>query len=346
MAARIQAKMNAPCKEKQRKPLETTKHVEQILPPLAPRSRQWRPGRGGSPDLSDTASALSQPKHHTRLSVAVAGANPEADSARSSKRAHSVDSDSSFSFGSFLNMDTEADCRSKSKRPKHLRKDSSTCGSQTGSPLLNSKVTFTANASLRSDPSTNITLPDMRNIDITDLGKGGLSSVDQVKRKLQLDLVRFVNNELDYAGILREVIPPTKDLYAMSPHRKPYSDLEIDFRNFNRALEHWEILITTLTASAGATQSPLDDPLQDLAAQGTFEDRVAMLHTCGPRSQIHFPLERWSISLALFFEGLLGDTYMPFPFKDLVIRLRAANQSLYDSVAAVSDCISGERDVG
>jgi hypothetical protein len=78
----------------------------------------------------------------------------------------------------------------------------------------------------------------------------------------------------------------------MSPHRKPYSDLEIDFRNFNRALEHWEILITTLTASAGATQSPLDEPLQDLAAQGTFKDRVAMLHTYSPRSQIHFPLER------------------------------------------------------
>jgi hypothetical protein len=162
--------------------------------------------------------------------------------------------------------------------------------------------------------------------------EGSLSGADQMKRKLQLDLIRLLNNEPDFNTILHEVIPPTRKLYAMSPHRKPYSDLEVEFRNFNRALDHWESLIKTRTAaSSGVTPSPREDPLQELAAQGTFEDRVAMLHDLGPRSHIDFPFEGWTISLALFFEGLLGDTYMPFPFEDLVDRLRAVNRPLYDT---------------
>ena len=100
-----------------------------------------------------------------------------------------------------------------------------------------------------------------------------------------------------------------------------------------RALDHWESLIKTRTASPSVIQSPLKDPLQELAAKGTFEDRVAMLHNLGPRSHIDFPFEGWTISLALFFEGLLGDTYMPFPFKDLVDRLRAVNRRLYDTIS-------------
>jgi hypothetical protein len=161
--------------------------------------------------------------------------------------------------------------------------------------------------------------------------EGSLSGADQMKRKLQLDLGRFLSNEPDFTGILHKVILPTRKLYAMSPHRKPYSDLEVEFRNFNRALDHWESLIKTRTASSGVTPSPREDPLQELAAQGTFEDRVAMLHDLGPRSHIDFPFEGWTISLALFFEGLLGDTYMPFPFEDLVDRLRAVNRPLYDT---------------
>jgi hypothetical protein len=31
-------------------------------------------------------------------------------------------------------------------------------------------------------------------------------------------------------------------------------------------------------------------------------------------------------------QGLLGNTYMPVPFGDLVIQLRAVNQSLYDTI--------------
>jgi hypothetical protein len=333
MAARIQAKINAPCNDRQRLRSKATKNIQQTLPSLAARPRQRRPERARSSQLSRSASVSSQPKHNTHLSVPIADAHSEADSARSSKRAHSEESNSCFSFGTFLDSETEADFPSKSKRPKRLRRDGSTHGSHTGSPPLSSEATFTADGTLRSDPSTNITLPDVRNIDITNIDNRGPASVDQIKQKLQLGLVRFLNNELDFAGVLSEVIPPTKHLYAISPHREPYSDLEFEFKNFNRALEHWESLITTHTATTGATQSPLNDPLQELAAQGTFKDRVTMLYNCGPRSKIDFPLETLTISLSLFFEGLLGDTYMPFPFENMVSKLRSANQPLYDSIA-------------
>ncbi|KAA8617292.1 hypothetical protein A1F94_007893 [Pyrenophora tritici-repentis] len=89
---------------------------------------------------------------------------------------------------------------------------------------------------------------------IVDVDEDSLSGADQVKRKLQLDLARLLNSEPDYTGILREVIPPTKQLYAIRWHRKPYSDLEIEFSNFNRALIHWEDLLKRLTASTGIAQ--------------------------------------------------------------------------------------------
>jgi hypothetical protein len=170
------------------------------------------------------------------------------------------------------------------------------------------------------------------NNDIVNVDEEGLSGADRMKRKLQIDLTHFLNNEPDYTGILREVIPPTRQLYAISPHREPFSDLYVEFRNFNQALDHWESLIKSRTASSGVTQSLLEDPLQELAAKGTFKDRVAMLHNLGPRSRIDFPPETLTIYLALFFEGLLGDIYMPFSFKDLVDRLRAVNQPLYDTI--------------
>jgi hypothetical protein len=70
-----------------------------------------------------------------------------------------------------------------------------------------------------------------------------------------------------------------------------------------------------------------------------------MLHNFGPKSHTDFPLEELTISLALFFEGLLGDTYMPFPFKDLVLKLRVANQPLYNTIAVGSIRSSGGKDV-
>lgn len=182
--------------------------------------------------------------------------------------------------------------------------------------------------------TTIITTPDVvsgseNNMEVHE---DSLSRANEIKRKLQLDLSRLLSDEPDFNGILNEIIPPTKKLCAISPHRKPYSDMEPEFRNFDRALDHWETLIRTRTASPSVVQSPAKDHLEALAAKGTFEDRVAMLHKWGPRSHIDFPFERWTIFLALFFEGLLGDTYMPLPFKDLVDRLRAINRPLYDTV--------------
>ncbi|KAF1828136.1 hypothetical protein BDW02DRAFT_652237 [Decorospora gaudefroyi] len=332
MAARIQAKINAPYKEKKCVTSVTGKHIEQPLPEPASQSRPQRPKLAQQGVSSDTPELAPSSLAHREKMVA---AEPKADSNRSRGRACSNenDSDDSFSFTSFMHTDSEADLpRARNNRSKRRRID-------TRSPEQDLEVTSTAGANLPSD-ITDIIIPDdnnnnnnnNNNIDVDEGGSSQLSGADEIKRKLQLDLTRFLNKELDYAGILREVIPPTRKLYADSPYRKPYTDLEVEFRNFNRALDHWESLIKRLTASSGVTPSPLEDPLQELAAQETFEDRVARLNNLGPRSHIDFPLERWTISLALFFEGLLGDTYIPLPFEDLVNRLRDANQSLYDTV--------------
>jgi hypothetical protein len=53
---------------------------------------------------------------------------------------------------------------------------------------------------------------DVRNIN------GELSLVNRTRQKLLVNLTRFINEELDYAGALREVIPLTRQLYADSPY--------------------------------------------------------------------------------------------------------------------------------
>jgi hypothetical protein len=328
MASRIQAKINNLREDSQRKPSKTIKNAKEVSPQLEPRLCRLRPGQGGSLELSLSAPTLST-QHHTFLSDATML------STRSSKRARSKDSSSSF--GAFLRPDPGPDSpESKDRGSKLLRSDASMCGSQTRSSRIISEATFSTVSNSLSN-FTCITIPDMYNVNDTDTSNCGLSSVDLTKQKLGHNLARFLNDDLNFAGILSEIIPPTRHLYAISPHRKPGSDLEFEFRTFNRALEHWESLIARLTASASATQSPLNDPLQELAAQKTFQNRVAMLHNCGPRSQIEFPLKRWTVLLALFFEGLLGEAHMPFPFNELVIRLRSANQPLYDFVTVVRD---------
>jgi hypothetical protein len=332
MAARIQAKINAPCKEKKCVSSVTVEHIEQPLPERALQPPAQQPKlaqQGGSPDTSELAPFRLE--HRGK----VVAAEPKADSNRSRSRARSGsdsnenDSDDSFPFTSFMHTDSEADFpRARNYRSKRRRID-------TGSPQQDLEVTSTAGANLPSDITTNITIPDdsnNKNIDVDEGGLSQLSGADEIKRKLQLDLTRFLNKELDYAGILCEFIPPTRKLYADSPYRKPYSDLDVDFRNFNRALDHWESLIKRRTASSGVTPTPLKDPLQELAAQETFKDRVAALRNLGPRSHVDFPLERLTVFLAMCFEGLLGNTYMPVSFGDLVIQLRAVNQSLYDTI--------------
>jgi hypothetical protein len=302
MAARIQAKINAPCKEDKCVPSVTVEHV--------------LPERTSQPPIQ-------QPK---------VAAGPKADSNRSRSRARSYsnenDSDD-FSFTSFMHTGSEADLpRARNNRSKRRRID-------TTPPQQDLEVTSTVGANLPSDITTNITIPDNtnndnhNNIDVDEGDLSQLSGADKLKQKLRRDLTRFLNNELSYAGILIEVLPPTRELYKNSPHRKPYSDLDFEF---NRALNHWERLIKKLTASSDVTPSHLDDPLQDLAAQTTFTGRVAKFNDLGPTWHIDFPLERWTISLALFFEFLLGEAYMPLSFESLVNQLRTANQSLYETI--------------
>ena len=339
MAALIQAKINAPCKEKKRIPSVTVEPIEQSSSESASQPRPQRSElaqRTGPPDTSGLAPPCLE--HRGNRSAAMVGAKLEAARNRSRSRARSEDSedsDHSFSFMDFIDEGPEAGFpQLRSNGSKRPRIDIPQTRSHTQSPQQSSEVTSTVGVNRPTDTSTIITIPDVSNNNDNNDNKNedGLSGADQMRQKLQLDLARFLNNEPDFTGILHEVIPPTRKLYAISPHREPHSDLDVDFRNFNRALDHWESLIKTRTPSSGAAPSPREDPLQELAAQETFEDRVAMLHNLGPRSHIDFPFKAWTISLALFFEGLLGDTYMPFRFKDLVDRLRAINRPLYDTV--------------
>jgi hypothetical protein len=136
----------------------------------------------------------------------------ESGSYQSNKRANSDDSSSSFSFEAFIDSDSEAGLpQLKSERSKHLRGDTSTCGSEK-SPLLDVEPTSTPGACLLSDTSTNLTMPDIRNIN------GEVSLVNRTRQKLRVNRTRFLNEELDYAGALRVVIPLTRQLYADSPY--------------------------------------------------------------------------------------------------------------------------------
>jgi hypothetical protein len=88
-----------------------------------------------------------------------------------------------------------------------------------------------------------MTIPDTgnsndNNNNNTNVNEGGLSETDRMKQRLKLNLHRFLNNELDYASILVHVIKLTRNLYTISPYQTPFSDLEVDFKNFERALDY------------------------------------------------------------------------------------------------------------
>jgi hypothetical protein len=164
--------------------------MRQKPPQLALQSQNQRHKQKSSPDLSVSAHTPPQ----------FAGVNPGSSSNRSSKRLHSDDSNSSFSFGAILHSDPDAGfSQSKSKRSK-LSGDTSTCGLQK-SRQVGSKPT-----------NTHITMPDIRNIDYK------LSVADRTQQELKLNLVCFFNKDLDYAGVLREIILRTRQLYSDSPH--------------------------------------------------------------------------------------------------------------------------------
>jgi hypothetical protein len=159
----------------------------------------------------------------------------------------------------------------------------------------------------------------------------------EAKRKLRSHLAHFLtSNEPKYQDVLKNVIPSAKTLYALSPQRLPHNDLYLEFRDLSRALDHWQTVISGFKVRTGAMGSAFDDSLHQLPQQ-SLKDRLAAYRQIDSKAQSYLGLDRWTNALALFFEGLLGDDYMPFPFEHLVARLRAANQPLCDSFAVTSD---------
>jgi hypothetical protein len=154
--------------------------------------------------------------------------------------------------------------------------------------------------------------------------------VELGKETLELRLGMVIRGTLtDDTWILDEVLPLTRELYAHNPHRQRRSDYYADFRCFNNAMEHWENLINGVASPVGSSKLPLDDPRRVLARQQSFDERIAAFRSLGLVSQPHFTFDRWTIFLAMFFEGLLGDTYMPFSFGGMVDGLRAANEARF-----------------
>jgi hypothetical protein len=187
MAARIQADINAPCKEKKRIPSVT---VEQQSPEPASQSRPQRPelarqeGSSATPELPPPC--LEQ---RTNLSAAMVEAKTITYSRRPKSRARSAehDSDDAFSFTSFMHAgsETETDLpRARKNRSKRPRLDAAQRRSHTQSPHLTTEITSTAGANLLSETSTDITTPDIgsNNNNNTDVDEGDLSENDRKQR--------------------------------------------------------------------------------------------------------------------------------------------------------------------
>jgi hypothetical protein len=229
MAARIQAKVNAPCADRRPKPSKTVESTSRLSPQPAPPSNTVEstspspsppqpappspcgsPQQTCSPGSSAVASAPAQPEH------------PEAPASRSS-RARSDDSLASFDFVPFMHSSAGTGVSqstiTQSKRP---RQDSPTGRSNSKLPRVTANNTLTAGPSVLSDTSTHLTIPDMPYIDNTDIGN---ASIHQIKRSLGLDLNGFLKGDLNYEEALSHVVEPAKRLYEDSPYRERFSYL-------------------------------------------------------------------------------------------------------------------------
>jgi hypothetical protein len=158
MAARIQANINAPCKEKNRVRSVTVEHSEQLLPEpsshLHPRDPELAL-QEGSLDTSESPPPCSE--HRRNLSVAVVGAKPKADTNRSRSRGSSHGShhsDGSFPFIGCVHADSDtvADfTRSRNNGFKRQKIDVPERRSHTRSHEGNTEVTSTVDANLPSE---------------------------------------------------------------------------------------------------------------------------------------------------------------------------------------------------
>lgn len=234
-------------------------------------------------------------------------------------------------------MDDESEghfSQSAINQPKTPRGNTPQCRSRTRSPQESPGVTSTANVNLPNDASANIVRSDTANNNKNfDVDEESLSAANQMKQKLQLDLTRLLNSEPECTGILHEVIPVTKQLYTICSH-KPGSTSEAQLDELYRALIHWEKFLEKLEVSSSVAPLPFEDFVQKLTDPVTFKDRVSMFHDGFLGSCIGVLPDILPLCLALFFEGLLGDAYMPFPFKDLMVKLSAFNRSLYNTTSS------------
>jgi hypothetical protein len=185
-----------------------------------------------------------------------------------------------------------------------------------------------------SDVTDSTTQHVHRDVNDGDTGSG----VDENKKKLWVLLTHLLSrSELDYESVLCGVIPAARELYKQSPHRQPHDDWYIDFRNFSRALDLWENLMVELTKEASTKQPPLEDPFPEFASQSTFKDRMLVFRKSRSRLKPQFTYDTWKIILAVFFEGLLAEVGMLFPFKDMVVRSRAINEPLSGFFSVTND---------
>ncbi|OWY42294.1 stomatin family protein [Alternaria alternata] len=257
MAAQIQARINAPCKEKKSVPSVTAERMEQLPAaptsvPASPSLPQWSEPmqRGGTPDTSSLEP--SRLKRRKNSSAATVEAETKAGSNRSRSRARSDDSSGSvdtFSFTGFICTGPEADSpQARSDGYKRPRIDNSQCRSRSPSHQQSVEATSTVGGIPLTDTFTNVTIPDMidnnnNNNNNNGGGEHSLFTSDRMRQKMQLDLTRFLANEIDFTGILREVVQPVRKFYTIRLNRRPYNDLNVDTIEFSRAFDHWESLI-------------------------------------------------------------------------------------------------------
>jgi hypothetical protein len=360
MAARLQVKINAPCKDKSFSAKTKLSRQAQSAPIQ---------GEGAS-RLS--IAHTSSPFHPKRLSVPTAEAEPGAKSNRPGPCGRSNDSEENWPFTGLESSPSQS--LSKRKSVDTIRSSNVKRGARSLQPrdavydvshaLVGKRdkcecrpsieATRAHNASGSAPPTEIASVGStVKMSDVTDSttqhvhrdvndGETG-SGVDENKKKLWILLTHLLSrSELDYESVLCGVIPAARELYKQSPHRQPHDDWYIDFRNFSRALDLWENLMVELTKEASTKQPPLEDPFPEFASQSTFKDRMLVFRKSRSRLKPQFTYDTWTIILAVFFEGLLAEVGMPFPFKDMVVRLRAINEPL-SGFFSVTDDLNSEK---
>lgn len=107
---------------------------------------------------------------------------------------------------------------SKHQNDRHQSDQQNTATSVMSLDAVDSTLVQGSNPSSEVGTSNDSTIPGAHPKE-SDADDGVLSASDGGKRRLKLHLTHFLNGELDYAGILREVLPLTRELYALSRFR-------------------------------------------------------------------------------------------------------------------------------